>query len=402
MDSPPHFLYALLCISTAVFTAYSLSRFIPSRNTGGSHHHFSNLDGLRGFLSLFLLLGHAAVWQNYLKDNTWKLTNSAFYTHLGQTGIVIFFMLTGFLFAQKLLDDRENNIDWLRLYCSRALRLIPAYWVAMATLLAITFAIGPTPPLTDRATPASAYLSWLLFTIPGAPPLHGATETGLIMTMATWTLTFGWAFYLLLPFLGVLFRVKVSVLTLVICGLAFLWTFQQIPNYWLVYGMLATGCLAAIIQRAQWINRWAKSPLSGLIVIALILANVAIQPTAYTALSVAIIGCAFLLIACGSSIFGLLNRKTSQILGLGAYGMYLYHGPLLYLMLHFAQSKFPGFYQSDEKFWLFLALVIAPMLVVTSLISYLFIEAPALQRTAELTHKLRALLRLPVQARTTK
>lgn len=63
-----------------------------------------SIDGLRGYLAFFVFLHHSLVWYFYIKTGSWNVLDSHFYNHLGQTSVVFFFMITGFLFYAKLLN----------------------------------------------------------------------------------------------------------------------------------------------------------------------------------------------------------------------------------------------------------------------------------------------------------
>jgi peptidoglycan/LPS O-acetylase OafA/YrhL len=62
------------------------------------HDRYASLDGLRGYCAFFVFLHHASIWYSYLHTNSWAAPPSHFYNHLGQSGVAIFFMITGFLF----------------------------------------------------------------------------------------------------------------------------------------------------------------------------------------------------------------------------------------------------------------------------------------------------------------
>src|SRR5262245_13554881 len=61
------------------------------------------IDGLRGFLALGVLFHHALFRLNLVTAGRWAIADSAFYTLLGQVAVMTFFMITGFLFWDRVL-----------------------------------------------------------------------------------------------------------------------------------------------------------------------------------------------------------------------------------------------------------------------------------------------------------
>ena len=86
----------------------------------------STLDGLRGFLALGVFFHHAAIYHEYLLDQQWRLPPSRFYSLLGQVGVAMFFMITGYLFWSRVVTER-GRLDWLQLYIGRVFRIGPLY-----------------------------------------------------------------------------------------------------------------------------------------------------------------------------------------------------------------------------------------------------------------------------------
>jgi peptidoglycan/LPS O-acetylase OafA/YrhL len=93
--------------------------------------HAPIIDGLRGFLAFGVFVHHASIWYYFLQHGSWVVPESRLYTHLGQSTVTVFFMITGFLFYGKVLESKKNNIDWLRLYVSRCLRILPLFLLVM-------------------------------------------------------------------------------------------------------------------------------------------------------------------------------------------------------------------------------------------------------------------------------
>ena len=337
---------------------------------------------------------HAATWQQYLADGEWRISDLPSLIIPGQTGIVLFFMITGFLFAKKYLDSKNKEIDWVRVYCSRVLRLYPAYLFSMAILFAVIAIISFQEKIFLEKFQIISYIKWVLFTIPGTPPLNGIPETSIIMAGVTWSLTFEWAFYFSLPIIAAALGTKKSWPAIAFGATLLTATLYFIPFYGLIYFMIFFGILSALIDKHTNFQEILNRKIFGVIAILLLLLNGFINnKTSYNATSVAIIGLSFIIFSAGNDIFGLLTKKSMQIFGMGTYSIYLLHGPLLYITFKTMQNNGHELYKSNEGFW-FIAIGLAPALVLLSVFSYVFIEAPAMKHQGKATKLTRKILQL--------
>lgn len=91
--------------------------------TGGARRHITQFDGLRGVAVLLVLAEHFTF-------NDWVRSWSP-----GSAGVRIFFVLSGFLITGILLGERDRDAPAAvarRFFYNRALRLLPAFGVAVA------------------------------------------------------------------------------------------------------------------------------------------------------------------------------------------------------------------------------------------------------------------------------
>src|SRR5436190_2216663 len=77
------------------------------------------IDGLRGFLALGVLFHHALFRFNLATTGRWVIADTAFYTLLGQVAVMTFFMITGFLFWDRV---QQGTTDWRHFYGARVRR----------------------------------------------------------------------------------------------------------------------------------------------------------------------------------------------------------------------------------------------------------------------------------------
>ena len=102
----PNIFIAICCTVFAVLTSWILVKIfkIQFKNV-----KYETVDGLRGYLSFFVFLHHACIYYYLFPSYNWKLPAQNLYIHFGQTSVALFFMITGFLFFDKLLSSKTEN-----------------------------------------------------------------------------------------------------------------------------------------------------------------------------------------------------------------------------------------------------------------------------------------------------
>lgn len=371
----------------ALLVAYVTSSLIAQRYGAPSvNGRFASIDGLRGYLAFCVFLHHSSIWYYYLRMGKWAVPPSNLYTQLGQCAIALFFMITGFLFFSKLIDGRVNRIDWLRLFVSRFLRIVPIY-VLVITLLSIVVAILADGSLNEPIPKLiGGLVSWLTFTITGSPDLNGVVNTGIIVARVTWSLPYEWMFYLSLPLLALLVGVMPPIWTIVL-SVASVWYFRSWHPTFHDLSFLC-GIATALIARSDRCRSVAVRKASSLIAIGCTLVAVTAFPSVYEVIPFALIAVSFMLVACGNSLFGLLLSPVSRTLGDYSYGIYLLHGITLFATFHFVVGVPASAALSSMQHWLII-LGLIPILIFASFVCYRVIEHPAMQATATVTAWLR-------------
>ncbi|EPB6566142.1 acyltransferase family protein, partial [Pseudomonas aeruginosa] len=113
------------------------------------------LDGLRAISVLFVIMSHAEAWQAL------GITSGAVRSALSaQTGVNIFFVLSGFLITYLLIKEKEatGKIDIISFIKRRALRIFPLYYLAIFFLMYMNY--------TGRANiPNCSFVYALTYTI---------------------------------------------------------------------------------------------------------------------------------------------------------------------------------------------------------------------------------------------
>jgi peptidoglycan/LPS O-acetylase OafA/YrhL len=374
---------AVLCVALA--SAFFLAKIFGVPDQSG---RFASIDGLRGYLALFVFFHHACLWYFFLRNDDWAIPPSNLYTHFGQSSVVMFFMITAFLFFSKLLDARAKPIDWLRLFVSRFLRLVPLYLFAMVVLFGIVTILSGGVLNDSVGHLAIGAMRWLSFTILGNPDLNHVDGTYLIVAGVTWSLPYEWFFYLALPLLAVAVRARVGVLYIAASAICLALMLLVWQPQWLYLAAFGAGMIAAIIARSARFQTLASTHISSAIIVAILVAIVVLFPTIEGIVPMLLLTLVFILIACGNSLFGILTHAVSRTLGEMSYSIYLLHGIALFILFRFVIGLDNAESLSPTMHWAYIV-GLTPILLTLCFFTFMLIERPTMRRTACLTSWLR-------------
>lgn len=129
------------------------------------------------YLSLFYPDTSATAWQGPV-------------LRLGHSGVDLFFVLSGYLLYGAFLKKPEQpRLTFLQ---NRAWRIFPAYWVALSAYVLAMFMVSSGPTGSENSWALDALKNVLLL------PIIFDESPWMVVS---WTLTFEWGWYLLLPLL---------------------------------------------------------------------------------------------------------------------------------------------------------------------------------------------------------
>ncbi len=336
---------------------------------------YVTIEGLRGYLAFFVFLHHATFWYVYLHTGKWAVPDSDLYIQLGKISVVVFFMITGFLFFLKLSEFREKPIHWPAFFVSRFFRLAPLYAFVMAVMIGI---VAVRSDFTLRESPsliATEILQWLGFSIYGIPNINGVENTFLITAGVTWSLVYEWLFYFSLPLIGVVFyRTRIHpVLFFILLGIVVSIFYNNlIFNYYLL--TFLAGGLAVYLIRIPRLVALASSQLASLVI--LVCLTLLVYPfKGNDSMEIVCTTVVFTSIAAGNSLWGVLEAAISRLLGQVTYSIYLLHGIVLYTTFMFVIGEEKAQQLSVIEFWL-VVIGASVLLIAVSFLSYRYIEQP--------------------------
>lgn len=88
--------------------------------------HFTELDGVRAIAALMVMVFH---FFNNIQTTSPILILIKKFAFIGQTGVSLFFVLSGFLITRILINSKKSDHFFLNFYIRRALRIFPLYYL---------------------------------------------------------------------------------------------------------------------------------------------------------------------------------------------------------------------------------------------------------------------------------
>lgn len=404
----PYFVLMLLALGFAAlpwFRRADPTGPRPDRRT-------DTLDGLRGFLALSVFAAHTIVHYEYLRTGVWKPSPVPFFNVLGVLAVGLFFMVTGFLFWNKLIQS-QGRPGWRALYIGRVFRLGPMYLVAVATMIAV---VAWRTGFQFQVPPAQAIgsaVAWLaLGIVPPPPTLNGYADTGTILAGVTWTLFFEWLFYFSLPLLAVFVRrrwhLRFSAALFGACLLTIAvvsWNGGFVPGVKPrpvlmlavlaeLVGLFASGMLvASLLHAGIGAKLRLQRPLWGAVALLSLAAIFAAMLSSreiglLQLVTLCPLAATFLYIVCsGNRLFGVLAWPASRRLSSMSYGIYLAQG--LSMVAVFAIPGVKAYAMSSTlAFWL-VNLACALVLIVGAFATYVWVEEPGIALGRRIVRRLR-------------
>ena len=374
----------IVLLITALFLKFSKEKLFDVR--------YKAIDGLRGYLAFFVLLHHSSIWYFYLHTGVWGEPPSHLFIHFGQTSVSVFFMITGFLFFQKLINGKQKPVDWMRLFVSRILRLYPVYSIAMFFGFIIILYLTQWTINERGINFLHEIFQWGTFTIVGKPPINGTMYLNFITAGVTWTLIYEWLFYLSLPLIGLIFfRSRVNVFILLVSIALVLVIYQCNLLKPINFYSFAAGLVAAILVKWEKFRALITAKIFSIIAILCLMATIYFFESPYEVLPLTLIAAAFIIIACGNNFFGLLSHPVSRMLGQISYPVYLLHPIALFVMFKFIVGFDNASRLSLYAYWLIISICASAIIFVSFGVHY-FIELPCMNSNGKVTVRIRKLL----------
>lgn len=338
----------------------------------------NSIDGLRGFLAISVFFHHVAINHQLSTNGVWALPPSRFYANIGQMGVAMFFMITGFLFWVQMLET-AGRPNFLKLYIGRIFRIFPVYLVlAIFSLVVVGISTGwiLQVPAQQLSVEVMQFLAGGIF--------QNITVNGYrvsdVSVGVTWTLPWEWAFYASLLFTSFFARSKVVgifvPIALLFVGYAIELGQSHMSRISFILLFLSGMSIAALSSiKTPEVSENIKNFMSFGFVSFICVALFAFDGMYYAA-PIIVLSIAFALVVFGADCFGLFNATAAKRLGDISYGIYLLQGPLL-LVVFRPLSALTNAQNFPLIHWSIAAFTSVCLLVVATLV-HVYIERPAI------------------------
>lgn len=314
-----------------------------SRNSG----RIPSLDGFRAVSILMVLYGHLSGTRGFppLETNRWV-------GDLAHLGVIIFFVISGFLITSLLMSEREKtgSVSLKKFYLRRVLRIFPAFYTLILALI-VAWRFG----WIDLNTTDIAYsLTYTVNYYPGRSWSIGHL----------WSLSVEEQFYILWPAVFLLLRGRRALYAALVAFLAGPLVRAAMHMYFAsdspwrdleifpaMADNIAIGCILALLRpwllTRPWYLRLTSTYWIGLAVPMILLIN---RLLGYTVVDVfgspVMLTCIAVLIEASTrhanSIPGrILNWSPVVFVGVLSYSLYLWQQPFLDRHSHAVLNAFP-------------------------------------------------------------
>ncbi|WP_322970317.1 acyltransferase [Faecalibacter sp. LW9] len=349
-----------------------------------------NLNSLRLIAASLVMIHHTEQLKSlYELPNLWN--NQSIYT-IGKLGVVLFFVLSGFLITHLLLNEVQSKgkINIKNFFVRRILRIWPLYY----TILILAFFIFPF--ITFFEYPEKAFfingypLKQLLLYIFMLPNLAVSNLDSIAYASQSWSIGTEEQFYLIWPFLFFFFKNKklfISILSIIPLYLIFKYFLESnninilglnIKNFWQFFNIdcMAIGGVIAFLNHRNYdkikflLNKkifWTTTILTTILIV---------FGVNFGFFHYEVYACLFIVIiynlAFNNQLKELLEYKIMDKLGEISYGMYMYHVIIISIAIKIMKSY--NFYNNT-----LLYIIIFCITISVSRISYEFLEKPFLK-----------------------
>jgi peptidoglycan/LPS O-acetylase OafA/YrhL len=132
--------------------------------SGVAPRHVPALDGLRG-VAILLVAAYHFVWQaaDHVPGTSLPYRLITRFADLGDRGVDLFFVLSGFLITGALLDAKGSPRYFRNFYARRTLRIFPLYYLFLTALLVVAPLVFPRSDLVRDAGRGQEWV-WLYAT----------------------------------------------------------------------------------------------------------------------------------------------------------------------------------------------------------------------------------------------
>jgi peptidoglycan/LPS O-acetylase OafA/YrhL len=360
--------------------------------------YFPNLNGLRFIAALLVIIHHLEQIKSISKiDNYW---HTPFVNIIGRLGVLLFFVLSGFLITYLLLEEERiyTKINVKKFYIRRILRIWPLYF------LIVIFALWVLPNITALTMPGAGkdfvyqhlVLKIALFLIL-CPNLILSFLGAIPYAAHTWSIGIEEQYYLVWPIILKVFKkYRISLMFFIIFLSVFITNFLashysdnfphkgSIVKFWFYFNIdsMAIGALfALLLSRKSKLLQFILNNYvfySALIIASILIIRGTYIPYIHYEFYSLLFGIIIINFAANKQIGISLENKPLNYLGNISYGIYMFHPIAIGISIYLATLI------NCTSNWLLYPLTIVITVTIASL-SYKYFESRFLKLKARFT-----------------
>lgn len=158
-----------------------------------------SIEGLRGYAALLVfLVHHHSLFGSYLNGSRVAFNISLFLHVIGNSGVDVFFVLSGFLIYGHVMRKPSPCITFLR---RRIRRIYPTFLVVLGTYIVLSPFVQHGSKLPKPLTAELGYIAENVLLLPGIFDIDP-------LVTVTWSLSYELFFYISIPLLVVFTRIR--------------------------------------------------------------------------------------------------------------------------------------------------------------------------------------------------
>ena len=385
----------LVCVMETFIGRYfsKLANIYEPEHSGAAPRILA-MEGLRGLaVGLVFLVHFGALFEAYLAGSSVLLNIVRYVASMGNSGVDLFFALSGYLIYGGVLS---KSIDYQKFIKRRVQRIYPTFLFVLAIYLIFSQVYPLESKIPSGFRDGFTYIVANILLLPGVFPINP------IITVS-WSLSYELFFYLLIPFIVELTRMRSwqssHRIIFFLCLAGFILFFCQLYNH--PRGvMFITGIVVYELIKFQQVtvlkNRMIEVGLSVIILLILPVYQFLIEQNLYANIPTLFVGFGGLLFIAfqnGTAVQKVFSWSLIRWLGNISYSYYLIHGLTLKAMVKFLSVVCPSWLTPQFCFWVWLPLAFL-LTFVSSTILFVLVEKPfsltlrpseiSLERTAPL------------------
>lgn len=342
---------------------------------------FEVLDGLRGLLALFVVVGHCVQFIEQAPEFG-RLPYLTFFRYLSGLSVPVFIVLSGFVICLPMAQGRVT--EWGKFFERRAWRILPVFYVCFLASLAVAVWAGDLSHWEILGgSPKVLAPLFLIHDVWGGVPTNEPL----------WSMAVEFHIYFAVPLLIWAWK-RYGVLTATLAAVTACWFAQGFANWFIgdsvrfyLYALFALGAGTAwlFVQTSpvavavrEYITRPAFLAVSLILIAALVFGVGTGNNTAwmYPASLAGVWSCLLVLALCKGELPALqkpLLSRPMQSIGAASYSLYASHWVVLVALRHY----FPMF-EGVAAFPAFVALVAVavPFCLLVAGLLHIAIERP--------------------------